>query len=441
MSTGRAKYGMIKRKTQVAAREQPEDKEMSKETSLRANEQFAYVNQWGIQVTCVDESEWADDGDLILDFSSKGTEEEMMSADESLFEEEEKEVVVREIEEKEELPAYDSSTYGEAQIGQGYSSDEFLVESSLINAYFQKKQDSEEVIRETLSEWGIEEQEYYIKEWKTTDGPRYQPMLRMLGGKMRRRRKHVKVKRKPLRRVPQRKLYQAGRVVPTTPVLMPDEFPIKLKWRQDGVMMGAASIATRVHTNALFDVDPALGGWTVNGFTTYSRLYNFNRVVRCTVIVDISNMEASAVRLNFIHTNTDPGTSPSSYLNWSQSQYGYTKLLGPASGSSNFRYHRTIDPRRLVGDRLQQTSERYVGSATANPTDTTFFGFMVENSTGSTMSNGIAFTIQLILWCQFFDRKVVDEMFSPPPQPRLLVRTTSSEKLVPGKPSDRRDKI
>lgn len=228
--------------------------------------------------------------------------------------------------------------------------------------------------------------------------------------------------RKARKPAPQRQLYQAGRVVPRTPVLMPDEFPIRLKWRQDGVLSGSSVVATRVHTNALYDVDPAAGGWSVNGYTTYSRLYSFNRVTKCRVKVDIANQEASAVMLNFIHTNTDPGTSGSSYRNWSQSQFGLTRMLGPGVGSSNFTYKRTIDPRSLVGDRLARTDSRYVGTDAANPTDRTFFGFMAEDANGVSMANGVAFTIELTFDVQFFDRKIVDEMFTPPPPPRLLLQ-------------------
>lgn len=235
----------------------------------------------------------------------------------------------------------------------------------------------------------------------------------------RRQRKGKQTGAKPKKK---QRLYQDGRVVPRTPVLMPNEFPIRLKWRQDGVLSGSSSVATRVHTNALFDVDPAIGGWTVNGFTTYSRLYSYNRVVRTRVRVEIANQEASAVRLNFIHTNTDPGTSPSSYLNWSQSQYGFTKMLGPGVGASNFVYNRVIDPRALIGDRIARTSDRYVGSDTANPQDVTFFGFMAQEANGTSMSNGVAYTIELTLDCQFFDRKIVDEMYTPPPPARVLVQ-------------------
>lgn len=296
-----------------------------------------------------------------------------------------------------------------------------------LNEIFLSKMDSVEEVAQMLDEWGIDPEHYYVKEWKTTAGVKYQPMLRMLGGMQRRRKpdngKGAKKRNQRRQRpAPQRQLYQAGRVLPNTPVLMPDEFPIRLKWRQDGVLSGSSVVATRVHTNALYDVDPAAGGWSVNGYTTYSRLYKFNRVVKCKVKVEISNQEASAVRLNFIHTNTDPGTSGSSYLNWSQSQYGFTRMLGPGVGSSNFTYIRVIDPRSLIGDRLTRTDSRYVGTDSANPADTTYFGFMAQDANGVTMSNGVAFTIELTFDVQFFDRKIVDEMYAPPPPPRLLLQ-------------------
>jgi hypothetical protein len=97
-------------------------------------------------------------------------------------------------------------------------------------------------------------------------------------------------------------------------------------------------------------------------------------------------------------------------------------MLGPGVGASNFVYNRVIDPRALIGDRIARTSDRYVGSDTTNPQDVTFFGFMAQEANGTSMSNGVAYTIELTLDCQFFDRKIVDEMYTPPPPARVLVQ-------------------
>ncbi len=58
------------------------------------------------------------------------------------------------------------------------------------------------------------------------------------------------------------------------------------------------------------------------------------------------------------------------------------------------------------------TSDRYVGSSTAGPTDLTYFGVRVASSFGSTMSDGVVYKLRLTQRIEFFDRKNLDDVGS-----------------------------
>ncbi len=198
-------------------------------------------------------------------------------------------------------------------------------------------------------------------------------------------------------------------VVPKSLAVAPDSIVVQLHYRETSRLNGFATVAKRWNTNAAFDVDPALGGLAMNGFNTWSTFYSFNKVLSYKVDMDICNVEPYPMNLYFVHTNIDPGTSPASYPVWSTNAYGSKKMIGAGNGSGNYHYQRTHSIKQIVGDQLSRTSERYVGSSSANPADVTYFGIMSEDIIAAA-PGGIMYNLVLTLTVKFFDRKNLDDV-------------------------------
>jgi len=196
--------------------------------------------------------------------------------------------------------------------------------------------------------------------------------------------------------------------VPKSVVLSPDKMVVDLTWREDSRIYGSATVAKRWHTNACFDVDPAVGGSTINGFNTWSVLYAYNRVLSYDIQMEIANVEVVPLHLDFVHLNADPGVGGSSYPQWATQAYGYSRVLGSYSGQGSYTYRARHSIRQIVGDRFPVTTSQYTGSSGANPADLTFFGICVRDPITS-MPNGLVYTLRLTLRVQFFDRKNVDD--------------------------------
>ncbi len=96
-------------------------------------------------------------------------------------------------------------------------------------------------------------------------------------------------------------------------------------------------------------------------------------------------------------------------------------MSGFSGGSDKIHYVKNHSIRQIVGDRMPITSERYVGSSTANPTDLTYFGVAASSSFGSTLSDGVIYKLRLTQRIEFFDRKNVDDVSS------LLIKTQKEQ--------------
>jgi hypothetical protein len=196
--------------------------------------------------------------------------------------------------------------------------------------------------------------------------------------------------------------------VPRSVKLAPDKMVVDLQWRSDSILVGGTPTARRWYTNGAFDVDPTLGNKSINGFNTWSTIYAFNRVLSYAIDMTLVNVEATPVWLDFVHLNTDPGTGGTSYPMWATQSYGHSRSLGASGGIGTTRYTAKHSIRQIVGDRMPITSDRYVGSSSANPTDLTYFGVCVRDPITS-LSNGVAYMLLMTLRIEFFDRQNIDD--------------------------------
>jgi hypothetical protein len=198
--------------------------------------------------------------------------------------------------------------------------------------------------------------------------------------------------------------------VPRATLIAPDKVVVPLQFRSDFILQGTFRVARRFHTNCLFDVDPALGGLSINGFTTWSTFYSFNRVQRFKIQANFTNLEVYPITLETCHLNSDPGLSPVSYTSYATQAYGGVFQV-PANAINSFRYRKNLMPEHVVGDKMTFTSERYVGSSAANPADVTYFGMCVTDPVGS-LPNGVVVNLTITLVAEFFDRKSLDDTSS-----------------------------
>ncbi len=213
--------------------------------------------------------------------------------------------------------------------------------------------------------------------------------------------------------------------VPITRTIVPDKQVTFLTYYESGVLNGAPSVAMRWNTNSAYDPKTPVGGSSVNGFNTWSAFYSFNRVVSYKIDLTLTNAEVAPVNLEFVHLNTDPTTTPTSYPIYATQAFGSSAVLGGLSGANNqMRYHRAHSIRQIVGDRMPVTADRYVGSSTSSPSDLTYFGVSATSASGFEMSDGVFYKLRMTLKVEFFDRKNFDDVTSLfAEEPQLSPRT------------------
>jgi len=286
---------------------------------------------------------------------------------------------------------------------------------------YERKYTKEEELHFAMFQAGIDLEDYYVRQWKSMEGEvtAFQPMLRVLGGV---RGKKAKMKGGG-RKGPGR---ERTTRVPISRHIVSDKSVVDLVYEERGKLSGASSVAKRWRTNGPFDVDPVLGGSSINGFNTWSQFYSFNRVLSYHVTLTLANQEATPVHAYFVHMNTDPGTTPTTYPIWSTQAFGSAHTLCGSIGK--FTYDKAHSIRQIVGDKMPITSERYVGSSAANPADLTFFGVQITEGNGFEMFSGVVYQMRLTLRVEFFDRKNFDDVTS------LLMKGAAEEEKVENPP-------
>jgi hypothetical protein len=268
----------------------------------------------------------------------------------------------------------------------------------LVNDHMRKEYSSISELDEVSAELGIED---CVRVEKTALGC-FRPVFVVAGGSGGRDGRRMARGRR------RKKRPNVHRVrVPRATVLAPDKVVVPLQFRSEFILQGTYKVARRFHSNCLFDVDPALGGLAINGFSTWSTLYSFNRVQRFRVQANFTNLEAVPITLETCHLNTDPGLSPVSYTSYATQAYGGVFQV-PANAVNSFRYRKSLMPENIVGDKMTFTSERYVGSSAANPADATYFGMCVTDPVGA-LPNGVVVSLTMTFIAEFFDRKNLDD--------------------------------
>jgi len=131
--------------------------------------------------------------------------------------------------------------------------------------------------------------------------------------------------------------------------------------------------------------------------------------------VSLSNLEAFPVAIYFVHTPTDPGTGGVNFNNYANGPLGRQIQLSGASAQLSKITTMSHSVRQVVGDQIVMTDNTYVGTASSNPTDLTYFAVGVQSSL-TNLNNGVYVSGHIEFHCEFFDRKVLAAFaYVPPP--------------------------
>jgi len=226
--------------------------------------------------------------------------------------------------------------------------------------------------------------------------------------------------KKNIRHTKQRQKKEHRVTIPRATPGVPDSEVVDLKYRADFRVQGASTLAARWVTNGAYDADPSLGGQKYEYFDWYSTVYAFNRVQSYKIDLTLSNSEFNPVQIDMCHLNIDPGVTGVNYPAYALMPYGHTEwLAGASSGKSQMHYSKILSVQNVVGDRQVVTTERYVGSSTANPADLTYFGFSVQDPVGS-LTAGVFGTIVITIRVKFYDRKNIADITMRLKQPELV---------------------
>ena len=186
-----------------------------------------------------------------------------------------------------------------------------------------------------------------------------------------------------------------------------DKLIVRLRYPFRKLLYSLASGTTsfRLISNGPYDVDPALGSTSTPGFSEYSVLYSYNRVVHSHFHIVLSNLESTPVTVYIVHSNTDPGSTGLNWYEFANNAFGQTHMLSSIQAQPSKIINSRIRPSRLVGDRTVNTDQNFVGTSTSNPSDLTYVGVGLEAVSGLNLTNGVWISGYLEQTVEFFDRK------------------------------------
>jgi len=166
------------------------------------------------------------------------------------------------------------------------------------------------------------------------------------------------------------------------------------------------------YTNAPFDVDPALGSTSTQGFAELASLYTRYRVLSYTSEIQVVTSGIYPTMVTVLHRNTNASSAGGSstdldpYLGNPLSQH---RLLGHAyssSGTHTFKASHTIA--QVVGSTAPLTDDTFQSLVTSVPADVTFIeiGAHVHEPTGlQNLSGGVMVNLTLRMRTSFYERK------------------------------------
>lgn len=191
--------------------------------------------------------------------------------------------------------------------------------------------------------------------------------------------------------------------------IMPDQLECELIY-QDG-NQARASITNNYgywgyRANSAYDVDLLTTSSGMSGFAELAQFYQFYRVDRCAIHMEVSNKDSTVFTFCIIPANFAIASSVSSRavaIDYAENAREVTKTLAPV-GSPPCILNKAFDIGTVYGNRMQQRNDINFSAATsANPFQV-IYAHVVYWTDGTVPTIGFAAATTLKLTVRFFHR-------------------------------------
>ncbi len=190
---------------------------------------------------------------------------------------------------------------------------------------------------------------------------------------------------------------------------MPHEMDVQLQYTSlSSVGTGVQTAFDRYNPNSY--IPQYSGTQAAAEFTNYATLYDFYRVIKFRVEIDLVNLDTTPVTVVFLCHNED--FSGSSLGDLSGNPYAVTKMLGSANGSAaKVTWRKTMNVATLVGSTAPETADSYRAIINANPADVVWAGYGLF--AGANMTNGTNATVRITQWIRFYNADLTSQTTAP----------------------------
>lgn len=186
----------------------------------------------------------------------------------------------------------------------------------------------------------------------------------------------------------------------------PDELDVKLLYRDfRTVTNGLSPIAAKAfHTNAAYDVDPALGSTETYGFDEYAALYSYYRVISYEYEITVVNPTSYVMMAYVLNTNVDPTLSGSRFDLYSTNPHCQSKLITYISPNTHtFRGRHQIA--QIVGTPSIEMADSFRSVTTGVPSDLTWITVAAE-CLSPAADISFSYDLKLTMRTRFYGREV-----------------------------------
>jgi len=197
--------------------------------------------------------------------------------------------------------------------------------------------------------------------------------------------------------------------------LFPDRARLPLKFEYNRTLIGGPSVAENWNLNNAFLPLPTGSSGTTPGFADWASIYDFYRVLSYSYTIDFSNMEPmSPVSVFVLNVNDNPGLTPDisdaanplcHKVGILSVQSGVDRIKGHSPGKRSSGGGGVIHVSMVTGTTAVATADSYRAPVNASPADLTWTSICAQSTIGATLSQGVAYVLEVYQWVEFFGRK------------------------------------
>ncbi len=192
---------------------------------------------------------------------------------------------------------------------------------------------------------------------------------------------------------------------------MPPEMDVQLLYtdvRTFGSGTASQTLRTVPNSYVIFG-----SGDTSAEFVRYASLYDFYRVVRFRVDLELSNNEAFPVACSLFAANEDPG-STYSFPNSAGMPFSKTCLLAAKGGGADTkRLSLNLRVATLAGSNAPEVADSYRAVINTAPVDVVWANLTVASATGASMTTGVSLSWKTTQFIRFYNADLVSQDTPP----------------------------